>query len=292
MEESAQAHNDKLMKTAYQILEQCKEESIPIMLWGGGAIYHIIGGELNYRKMSDLEFFYPKKVDKQINIILGDMGFYANRPFNNMQNMSRTPRREFYRPDRELTIKEIEDVEHGRKANVEDVEFEKVELFVTGIRMCWTFKFDDLPNSFNETLICPPGFQLALKANAIHQDDFDLKDIQDIACVLNSNCCEKVSSKDTIFTDAFLDKDTRCIIGTEIFEYLSNAKQDFSKTVLRNLNEVLKYSGLNESGKNKLLKLIDFIRPLEEKDKNSSFMSKIRKEKPVRVESRYIGAGD
>ena len=62
------------MKTGYQILEQCKEESIPCFLWAGGAIYHILGGRLDYRKMSDLEFFLPRKSDKQIKQILLNKG--------------------------------------------------------------------------------------------------------------------------------------------------------------------------------------------------------------------------
>ncbi|MFW9997269.1 MAG: hypothetical protein ACFFD4_34820 [Candidatus Odinarchaeota archaeon] len=270
-------------------MQRCIEESIsPVFLWGGGAIYHIIGGTLNYRKMSDLEFFIPKETDTQFKRLLKDIGFYGNRPFNNMQNMSRTPRREFYLPDRELTAHEIEEVVHGRKANVDNVEFEKVEVFVTGIRMCWTFKFSDLPESYLDSLVCPPGFQLALKANAIHPDDFDLKDIQDISSVLNSKCCTEVASKDTIFTEAALNKDLSCSIGTEIFQKMSSIKQDFSDTILRNFGEVLKYSGLTEEGKSKLLKLLDFIKPINEKDKQGGFFSKVRKEKPVRVDARHI----
>ena len=108
MDNSMKAHNDSLMNCGYEILQQCDEKSIPCFLWGGGAIYHLLGGRLDYRIMSDLEFFIPKKADKDVQNILTTMGFYPNKPFNMMQNMSRTPRREYYRPNRELSQSEIE----------------------------------------------------------------------------------------------------------------------------------------------------------------------------------------
>jgi len=276
------------METGYKILQHCKEESIPCMLWGGGAIYHILGGRLDYREMSDLEFFLPKKADNQIKQVLLDDGFYPNKYFNSMQNMYQNRRREFFLPDRELTKHEIEELEHGRRGNIENVEYQKVELFVTGIKMCWTFRFKDLPETYNNTLICPPGFQLALKANAIHPDDFDLKDIQDITSVVNSDGCEQVTTQDSIFTEAELDENLSCSIGTEIFEELSKTKHQFAATMIRNFGETLKYSGISESGKSKLTQLIDFLKPLEEKDEKSRFLSKARKEKPRRVEARHI----
>jgi len=241
MEISAKNHNDELMKVGYQILQECLDENIPCFLWGGGAIYHMLGGKLDYRKMSDLEFFIPKKVDNQMKKILKQMGFYANRPFNMMQNMSKTPRREFYRPDRELTEIEVEEIEHGRKGNIQDVEFQKVEIFVVGIKMCWTFKFKELPSSYTNTLICPPGFQLALKANAIHSDDLDLKDIQDISSVVSSSCCGEVTTRDTIFTEPHLDENIRYSVGTEIFKHLSKRKFEFPSTIIRNFTECLNY---------------------------------------------------
>jgi hypothetical protein len=281
------AHNDSLMNCGYEILQQCEEKSIPCFLWGGGAIYHLLGGRLDYRIMSDLEFFIPKKVDKDIHEILIKMGFYANKPFNMMQNMSRTPRREYYRPNRELSFSEIEDLEHGRKDNIEDVEYQKIEIFVDGIRMCWTFKFKELPRSYSNTLICPPGFQIALKANAIHPDDFDLKDIQDISSILNAN--GHIGSKDTIFEDPKLDPNLEFSIGTEIFQVLAKSKLKFPSTVLRNFQETLKYDGpicCNEDGKAKLKKLMDYIRPIE--SKKSGFLSKVRMERPERVDARHI----
>ncbi|MHA2224902.1 MAG: nucleotidyltransferase family protein [Candidatus Hodarchaeales archaeon] len=286
MANNAQEHNDSLMKTGLQILKKCKEESLPCMLWGGGAIYFLLGGRLDYRKMSDLEFFLPTEADKQIRQILTDMGFYANKPFNSLQNMYKTRRREFYRPNRELTSHEIEEVEHGRKGNIDDVEFQKVELFVYGIKMCWNFKFDELPDSYKGTLICPSGFQLALKANAIHPDDFDLKDIQDISSVLSSNCCGALATTDTIFKEAVLDENIQYSIGKEIFEHFSKTKYDFPSTLIRNFTEVLNYSGLSEGGKSTLLELIEFLKPCEEKNKSGGFLSKARKEKPVRVDAR------
>ena len=253
------AHNDSLMECGYEILKQCEEKSIPCFLWGGGAIYHMLGGRLDYRKMSDLEFFIPKKADNEMQDVLTDMGFYANRPFNMMQNMSRTPRREFYRPNRDLSAAEIEDLEHGRKGNIENVEFQKIELFVDGIRMCWTFKFTELPPAYSNTLICPPGFQIALKANAIHPDDFDLKDIQDISSIFNAN--GQIGSEDTIFSEPRLDPNLEFSIGTEIFKVLAKSKLKFSSTMLRNFQETLKYDGpicCTEDGRNKLEKLIVF----------------------------------
>ncbi|MFX0052998.1 MAG: hypothetical protein ACFFAJ_02285 [Candidatus Hodarchaeota archaeon] len=288
MTSSAQEHNDSLMETGYQILKQCQDISIPCILWGGGAIYHILGGKLNYRKMSDLEFFIPKKVDNQIKEILLDKGFYANKYFNSMQNMYKIRRREYFLPNRELTTHEIEELEHGRRGNIENAAYQKVEIFVTGIKMCWTFNFHDLPEAYKETLICPPGFQLALKANAIHPEDFDLKDIEDIASMVNSNCCEKVSRKDTIFTTPILNESLKCTIGTEIFEELSNTKYKFSSTVIRNFSEVLNYSGLNDSGKSKLSQIIEFLKPFEIKDDKGGFISRARKEKPRRVDARHI----
>ena len=288
MENSAKKHNDELMKTGYKILQRCIYEKIPCFLWGGGAIYHMLGGRLVYRKMSDIEFFLPKKADQDFQKILKKMGFYPNKPFNNMQSMVRTPRREFYRPNRELTSKEVEEVEHGRKNNVEDVEFQKVEIFVDGIKMCWTFKFKELPSSYAETLICPPGFQLALKANAIHSDDFDLKDIQDISSVVSSNCCGEVTQTDTIFTEPHLDENISYSVGTEIFERLSNLKIDFPTTIIRNFTEVLSYSGLTEDGRSTMVELIDFVKPLEKKNKGGGLLSKARKEKPRRVDARTI----
>ncbi|MFX1507422.1 MAG: hypothetical protein ACFFDC_15170 [Promethearchaeota archaeon] len=279
--------NDSLMNCGYEILQQCKEKSIQCFLWGGGAIYHLLGGRLDYRKMSDLEFFIPKNVDKEIHDILTEMGFYANRPFNMMQNMSRTPRREFYRPNRELSSSEIEDLEHGRKDNIEDVEYQKIEIFVDGIRMCWTFKFKELPPSYSNTLVCPPGFQIALKANAIHPDDFDLKDIQDISSIFNAN--GQIGSKDTIFENPRLDPNLEFSIGTEIFEFLAKSKLKFPSTVLRNFQETLKYDGpicCNEDGKAKLEKLINYIKPIE--SKKSGFLSKVRMERPERVDARHI----
>ncbi|UCE13096.1 MAG: nucleotidyltransferase family protein [Candidatus Heimdallarchaeota archaeon] len=288
MTSSAQVHNDELMKTGYQILEQCKEESIPCFLWAGGAIYHILGGRLDYRPMSDLEFFLPRKADKQVQQILLNNGFYANKYFNSMQNMYRIRRREFYFPNRELTSHEIEELEHGRRSNIDNVKFQKIELFITGIKMCWTFKFEELPEAYNETLICPPGFQLALKANAIHPEDFDLKDIQDIASMVNSDCCGKVTSEDSIFTEPKLDENLNCSIGTGIFEELSNRKHKFASTVNRNFKEVLNYSGLTESGKSKLSQLIEFLEPFEQLDNKSGILSRARKEKPRRVDARHI----
>lgn len=283
---SAKEHNDKLMEVGYEILQRCKEDSIPCFLWGGGAIYHMLGGRLDYRIMSDLEFFIPNKVDKSIKALLRELGFYANRPFNTMQNMSRTPRREFYRPNRELTQQEIEEVEHGRKSNIKDVEFQKVEVFVDGIRMCWTFKFNELPDGYTDALISPPGFQIALKANAIHPDDFDLKDIQDISSILNANGI--IAETDTIFTEPKLIPNIEFSIGTNVFKYLSNIKLKFPSTVQRNFNEVLNYNGpicCTDDGKERLTRILNFLEPLKG---SSGFLKKMRKERPERVDARHI----
>ena len=153
--------------------------------------------------------------------------------------------------------------------------------------MCWTFKFSDLPPSYSDTLICPPGFQIALKANAIHPDDFDLKDIQDISSILNAN--GQVGSTDTIFEEARLVPDLEFSIGTEIFEVLAKSKLKFPSTVLRNFQETLNYNGpicCNTEGKTKLGKLIEFIKPIE--SKKSGFLSKVRMERPERVDARHI----
>ena len=32
---------------------------MPCFIWGGGAIYHMLNGNLDYRKMSDIEFMLP-----------------------------------------------------------------------------------------------------------------------------------------------------------------------------------------------------------------------------------------
>jgi hypothetical protein len=286
MSDLNKAHNDALMETGYQILEECKENEITCLLWGGGAINHIVGGRLDYRKMSDLEFFLPKKADKPLHKILTELGFIANRPFNTMQNMSRTPRREFYKPNRELSSTEIEHVEHGRKSNVKDVKFHKVELFIDGIRMCWTFNFKELPVSYNEALICPPGFQLALKANAIHPDDFDLKDIQDISSIMNAN--GRIAETDSIFKEPQHDPNIEFSIGTEVFKRFSNLKLKFPSTIIRNFNEVLNYNGAvccNENGKEKLAQIVEFLEPLKG---TSGFITKMRKERPERVDARHI----
>jgi hypothetical protein len=286
MDNTAKAHNDELMKVGYQLLERCGNERISCFLWGGGAIYHMLGGKLDYRKMSDLEFFLPKKVDHSVQAFLTELGFIPYTTFNNMQNMSRTPRREFYRPNRELSEHEIEEVEHGRKSNVEDAEFQKIELFVDGIKMCWTFNFNDLPSNYKESLISPPGFQLALKANAIHSDDFDLKDIQDISSVVSSSCCGEVAADDTIFKDPHLDENISYSIGTRIFRVLSKKKHEFPSTIIKNFSECLKYPKMTENGKKTLTQLIEFLKPLEKKDLNAGMITKARKEKPRRVDAR------
>ena len=205
MENDTQTHNDKLMKRGYEILHRCKEESITCILWGGGAIYHMLGGKLDYRKMSDVEFLIPKKADKQLQQLLEEMGFIPYTMFNNMQNMYSMPRREFYLPNRELSKAETEKLKQGRRKNIKDVEFQKIELFIDGIRMCWSFKLKKLPKSYAASFICPPGFQLALKANPMHPDDFDLKDIQDISHVLNNPNCN-IEMWDTIFEEPYLDE--------------------------------------------------------------------------------------
>ncbi|MHA2345900.1 MAG: hypothetical protein ACXACP_04215 [Candidatus Hodarchaeales archaeon] len=284
MEDSPQTHNDKLMRTGYEILEQCKELSYPCFIWGGGAIYHLLNGKLDYRKMSDIEFLLPKSVDKGMEKILLDKGFIPYSTFNNMQNMYEMPRREYYLPNRELTEVEIGDIKHGSKGEVKDVQFQKLELFVDGIRMCWKFTIKDMPKSYAESLICPPGFQLALKANPIHPDDFDLKDVQDIANILNLPNTE-IAELDTIFTDTQIDESNICCIGTKMFERLSRSKDQFATTAHRNLSHVLEYSGLNEAGTQKAEELIKFLTPLLAKDKGG-FFAKMRREKPVRVDSR------
>lgn len=287
MESDAQAHNDKLMKRGYEILCRCKEESIACFLWGGGAIYHMLGGKLDYRKMSDLEFLLPKKADNRLQQLLEEMGFIPYTMFNNMQNMYSMPRREFYLPSRELSKAEIEDIKQGRRKNIKDVEFQKIELFIDGIRMCWSFKLKELPKSYTTSLICPPGFQLALKANPMHPDDFDLKDIQDISNVLNNPNCN-IEMWDTIFEEPYLEKNIEFSIGTHIFERLSNSKFHFPLILIRNFTEAFNYPILSKIGKPKLLELINFLNPFKEKDTRSGFLSKllVRKEKPVRVDIR------
>ena len=286
MDNTAKAHNDELMKVGYQLLELCVNKGVSCFLWGGGAIYHMLGGRLDYRKMSDLEFFLPKKSDHLVQAFLEELGFIPYTTFNNMQNMSRTPRREFYRPNRELTDLEIEEVEHGRKKNIEDVKFQKIELFVDGIKMCWTFDFKDLPSDYKKSLVSPPGFQLALKANAIHSDDFDLKDVQDISSVVSSSCCGEVTTEDTIFKEPRLDENIRYSIGTQIFSRLSQRKHEFPSTIIKNFSECLKYPKLTENGKETLLQLIEFLKPLEKKDLSAGMITKARKEKPRRVDAR------
>ncbi|MFW9778462.1 MAG: hypothetical protein ACFFE8_06360 [Candidatus Heimdallarchaeota archaeon] len=281
----AQAQNDALMELGYKFLNQCKEHSIPCFLWGGGAIYYFLGGKMDYRKMSDMEFLLPLKVDHEVQGLLEEMGFLPYKTFNNMQNQYDPKRREFYLPSRELSKNEEDNVFHGRKSNVEDAKFKKVELFVNGIRLCWTFKIKDLPSNYFESLICPPGFQIALKAHAIHPDDFDLKDIQDIARVVNSPQCG-VGSTDTIFDDINPGQPGQYVIGKDIFEKVADKKLDFAGTIVRNLSEVLLHAGLTQNGKTKLLEIIDFLKPLEEKDESLGFLSRAKKEKPVRVDAR------
>jgi len=165
-------------------------------------------------------------------------------------------------------------------------DFQKIELFVDGIKMCWTFNFNELPSDYKKTLISPPGFQLALKANPIHSDDFDLKDIQDISSVVSSSCCGEITNEDTIFKKPFLDENIRYSIGTKIFELLSKKKHEFPSTVIRNFSECLKYPKLSEDGKTTLMQLINFLKPLEEKDLSAGMIIKARKEKPRRVDAR------
>jgi hypothetical protein len=282
---SAQTHNDALMDVGYQFLKQCQENSIPCFLWGGGAIYHFLAGKMNYRKMSDLEFLLPKASDKPAQKLLEEMGFLPYKTFNNMQNQYDPKRREFYRPDRELSDTETEHVFSGRRSSIEDVKFQKIELFVNGIRLCWTFKLKDIPSNYFESLICPPGFQVGLKAHAIHPDDFDLKDIQDLSRVLNSPL-SKVGSTDTIFNAVEQGKLDSFIIGKDVYEKVAETKFNFAGTVIRNLSEVLLHADLNESGKGKILELIDFLKPLEESDNSLGFLSKAKREKPVRVDAR------
>ena len=161
---------------------------------------------------------------------------------------------------------------------------QKVELFINGIRMCWKFNIKDLPKIYAESSVCPPGFQIALKLNPIHPDDFDLKDIQDITRVLNQPNT-KIEELDTIFKEFQINKDLGCCIGTKIFERLTRTKDQFATTAHRNLSKVLENPELNEAGKQKVQKLMDFLSPLLEKDKGG-FLSKMRREKPVRVDAR------
>ena len=284
MANAAKEHNDSLMNMGYKVLERCKDRNLPCLIWGGGAIYHMLDGALDYRKMSDIEFLVPKSGDKKLQSILKGFGFIPYSTFNNMQNMYSTPRREFYRPDRELTDKEVEDVKHGRKKDIENVNFQKVEIFVDGIRMCWKFKFAELPKHYKQSLICPPGFQIALKLNPIHEDDFDLKDVQDISSIMNMPNVE-ISEIDTIYRDPQLKAEEHCCIGIEIFSQLSKTKDQYTTTALKNLNQVLKYSGLSDDGKEKVKQLIAYLEPLKAKDKGG-LISKMRREKPVRVDAR------
>jgi hypothetical protein len=281
---SAQSHNDQLMATGYTVLKQCKELSLPCFIWGGGAIYHMLKGKLDYRKMSDIEFLLPKSADHKVQEILTDLGFIPYSTFNNMQNMYSMPRREFYLPDRTLSDQEVENLKHGRKSDIENVNFQKVELFVDGIRMCWQFKLKDLPKSYTESIICPPGFQIALKTNPIHPDDFDLKDVQDISYVLNQPNVT-LGELDTIFREPSISENMDCCIGTKMFEKLANAKDQFATTVSRNFNEVLKYEELSDSGRSLLNQLVAFLEPLKKRDEGG-FLSKMRREKPVRVDNR------
>ncbi|NHJ01292.1 MAG: hypothetical protein EAX86_04075 [Candidatus Heimdallarchaeota archaeon] len=284
MDPSLKVQNDKLMKVGYLILQECKKKSLPCFLWGGGAIYHMLGGKLDYRIMSDIEFFLPKAADKSIQEILEKLGFIPYKTFNNIQNMYSNPRREFYRPSRELTDSEIEDIMHGRRKNVKDVEFQKVELFIDGIRMCWLFKIEDLPKNYFDSLICPPGFQIALKVNPIHPDDFDFKDIQDISSVLNKSGCE-IKEFDSIFIEPQVTEDINFSIGTNFLEKIAKDKYEFPTTAVRNLKEVLNYSGLTEDGKSKVQQLIDYLSPFISIDQGSR-LKNIKREKPVRVDAR------
>lgn len=284
MNDSIKSHNDALMKVGYQILDECKNENIKCMIWGGGAIYHLLEGQLDYRKMSDIEFLLPKKGDKQVQAMLEELGFIPFTSFNNMQNMYSMPRREFYLPNRELTATELDSLKGGRKKDIKDAEFQKIEMFIDGIRMCWSFKLKELPKNYNDSFICPPGFQIALKSNPVHPDDFDLKDVQDIAQILNGSRC-KISTEDTIFTEPGLTDNMEYCIGTEIFEKLSKSKNKFPGVVITNLSEVLKYNGLTDEGKKKINTLIEFLTPIKEKDEGSRLAS-LRKERPCRVDSR------
>lgn len=284
MTNSAKEYNDELMSIGYKVLERCKAKDLPCIIWGGGAIYHMLDGALDYRKMSDIEFLVPKSVDTKLQAILEELGFIPYSTFNNLQNMYGTPRREFYLPDRDLTDQEIEDVMHGRKSNIENVRFHKVEIFVDGIRMCWKFKFAELPKHYKESLVCPPGFQIALKLNPIHEDDFDFKDVQDISSIMNLKKV-KISENDTIYHNPKLEAEDECCIGTEIFTQFSESKDQYITIALKNLNKVRKYSGLSDEGKVKVNQLIEYLEPLKAKDKGG-FLSKMRREKPVRVDAR------
>ena len=152
--------------------------------------------------------------------------------------------------------------------------------------MCWTFKFDELPDGYTDALISPPGFQIALKANAIHSDDFDLKDIQDISSILDAN--GKIAETDTIFTEPNPIPNIEFSIGTEIFEHLSKLKLKFPSTIQRNFTEVLNYDGpicCSEDGKERLSQLLSILEPLKG---SSGFIKKMRKERPERVDARHI----
>jgi hypothetical protein len=120
--------------------------------------------------------------------------------------------------------------------------------------------------------------------NPIHPDDFDLKDIQDISKVLNQSN-SKVAEMDTIYKNPQLNEGVECCIGTKMFERLSRSKDLFATTAHRNLNSVLEHNELTEAGRQKAEKIVSFLTPLLEKDKGG-FFSKMRREKPVRVDTR------
>ncbi|WP_455143050.1 hypothetical protein [Candidatus Hodarchaeum mangrovi] len=284
MEESAKQHNDELMKAGYEILERCIEANFPCFIWGGGAIYHYLNGNLDYRKMSDIEFLLPKSADTKMQNILEQMDFIPYSTFNNIQNMYPMPRREFYLPDRKLTIQEIEDIKHGRKNDLKSVKFKKVELFVDGIRMCWKFTLKELPKSYADSRICPPGFQVALKVNPIHPDDFDFKDVQDISRIFNKPAL-KINKLDTIIPEPKIDDTLECCLGTKTFERISKAKDQFATVAFRNLNSVLESSELTDIGKSKVEELLTVLEVLKKNDKGG-FLSGLRREKPVRVDAR------
>ena len=284
MEESAKQHNDELMKNGYEILERCIEEDFPCFIWGGGAIYHYLNGNLNYRKMSDIEFLLPKSADSKMQNILEQMDFIPYSTFNNIQNMYPMPRREFYLPDRKLTDLEIEDIKHGRKSNIKNVNLKKIELFVDGIRMCWKFTLKELPKSYADSRICPPGFQVALKINAVHPDDFDLKDAQDISQIFNKPTL-KINSLDTIISEPKIDESLECCIGTKTFERISRTKDQFATVAFRNLSNVLEVTELTDAGKSKIEELMAFLETLKKND-HAGFFAHLRREKPVRVDAR------
>ena len=58
MTNTAKEHNDSLMNMGYRVLERCKDSNLPCLIWGGGAIYHMLDGALDYRKMSDISHFF------------------------------------------------------------------------------------------------------------------------------------------------------------------------------------------------------------------------------------------